>query len=272
MEYAVKVFYRGKNFFGYQRQPNVATIEGELIEVLKKTGHISSIRESKFKSASRTDRNVNAIGNVFSFKSIKTINLDQINAELIKRGFIICWAYAHVNNFSPRYPLWKKYWYVIPNKVLEKKKTKLEVLKRLCTKFEGTHDFRLFCRKDHRNTLRKLDSIKIIKNSEILIIEFIASSFLWEQIRRIVSYMLNYETLSVRLKDLDTLLKPNNNIENLSLQPADPHQLILVELKYPNIIWNENAKSKKLILERLEKETNVFLKEVAINNTIKENF
>ncbi|MHA1686774.1 MAG: hypothetical protein ACTSYD_10280 [Candidatus Heimdallarchaeaceae archaeon] len=270
MQYAVKVFYRGKNFFGYQRQPKVATIEGVLIETLEKTNHISSIEESKFRSASRTDRNVNAIGNVFSFDSIKAINLDQINAELRKKGSIVCWAHAHVEeNFSPRYPLSKKYWYVIPNSMLDTIDVRIEDLENLCIKFEGVHDFRLFCKRDHRNTLRKLDRVRVIRKREGLIIEFVAPSFLWEQIRRIVSYILNYNSLPSTLKNLDMLLKPSNDIESISIQPADPNQLILVELKYPNIIWKESQKAKKLILEMLKKEIMIFQQELAVTNTIK---
>lgn len=269
MHYAVRVFYNGSKYFGYQRQPKVSTVEGEIISALIKTKHISSIKTSNFKSASRTDRYVNAIGNVFSFKSLKTINLNQINAELQKSGTIICWAYACVDErFSPRYATYKRYWYVLPLDYVKMHELSLQQIKQLSKKFEGTHDFHLFCKRDHRDTIRKINKIAVYIQDNNLIFEFMAQSFLWQQIRRIVSYIINYPFLPHELKNIEALLSSESMINHLSIQPADPKQLILVELYYPQLKWVENIKAKKRLLELLEKDIITNKMELSVADTL----
>ncbi len=55
----LKFAYDGTKFYGYQRQPDKPTVEGEIISVLRDSGLDATI-----KSASRTDRGVSALGNV----------------------------------------------------------------------------------------------------------------------------------------------------------------------------------------------------------------
>ncbi|MCG3225298.1 MAG: tRNA pseudouridine(38-40) synthase TruA [Candidatus Heimdallarchaeota archaeon] len=270
MRYLVRVFYEGKNYYGYQRQPNITTIEGNIITMLEKSKHIQNAKLSNFRSASRTDKSVNAIGNVFAFDSGKKIILDQINAAGPSDKSIICWAYSEVEDaFSPKFSKWKKYWYVLPSNHVEKTfNLSLEELKNLCSVFEGKHDFRLFCRKDHRVTNREISKIDVFEKNDNIVCEFIAQSFLWEQIRRIVSYVLNFNQLSEELQDTIHLLNPDNQIEEINLAPADPRNLILVEHFYENIKWIESEKATKSILKKLKIEFLDFQRDLSINSIL----
>ena len=40
MRIALKFAYNGQNFYGYARQPNLRTVEGEIIDLLVETGYI----------------------------------------------------------------------------------------------------------------------------------------------------------------------------------------------------------------------------------------
>ncbi|GAH11589.1 unnamed protein product, partial [marine sediment metagenome] len=75
MRYLVRTYYEGERFYGYQRQSNVLTVEGTIIDALIKTKYIEDSDTSQFKSASRTDREVNALGNVFAFNTNKELIL-----------------------------------------------------------------------------------------------------------------------------------------------------------------------------------------------------
>lgn len=69
---ALKFAYNGTHFFGFQRQPEVRTVEGDIRkalddlerEVIGKEGH-----DLRYSYASRTDRGVSAIGNVLEYRS-----------------------------------------------------------------------------------------------------------------------------------------------------------------------------------------------------------
>lgn len=270
MRYLVRVFYEGKNYFGYQRQPNITTIEGRIVTMLKKSNHIQNVKINNFKSASRTDKSVNAVGNVFAFDSEKEIILDQINAVGPKNKSIICWAYAEVEDaFSPKFSSWKKYWYVLPSDHVKKTSNlSLEELKNICSIFEGKHDFRLFCRKDHRVTNREISRIDIFEKNDNVIFEFVAQSFLWEQIRRIVSYVLNFNLLPEELQDARYLLTSEDRIKEINLAPADPRNLVLVEHFYEKIKWIESEKATKSILEKLKIEFLDFKRDLSINSIL----
>ena len=270
MRYLVRVFYEGKNYYGYQRQPNITTIEGNIITMLEKSKHIQNAKLSNFRSASRTDKSVNAIGNVFAFDSEKEIILDQINAVGPSDKSVICWAYAEVEDaFSPKFSSWKKYWYVLPSDHVEKTSNlSLEEFKNLCSVFEGKHDFGLFCRKDHRETNREISKIDVFEKNDNIICEFIAQSFLWEQIRRIVSYVLNFNQLSEELQDTIHLLSSDNKTEEINLAPADPRNLILIEHFYENVKWLESEKAIKSILKKLKIEFLDFQRNLSINSIL----
>lgn len=250
--YAIRTFYDGSNYHGYQRQPDLPTIEGTLIDALTEIEYIESPDKNKFRSASRTDRYVNAIGNVFAFNTESRVILDQLNAALPVDKSIMCWSYAEVTeDFMPKYSKSKKYWYVLPlNYVKDTTKLTVEEIYAICMRFKGEKDFRLFCKMDERNTIREIKHFNIIDKEELIIFEIEANSFLWEQIRRIIAYILNYNYLPERLQKTEDLLKSNTQIEDLNIEPANPKQLILMEHFYDNIEWQLNEKAIKHIVER----------------------
>src|SRR2546430_10283085 len=69
MRIALKIAYDGRAFFGYQRQPDRRTVEGECIAALRSAKIIRDTKEAFFRSASRTDRGVTAVGNVIAFNT-----------------------------------------------------------------------------------------------------------------------------------------------------------------------------------------------------------
>ena len=48
---ALKIAYIGTHFHGFQRQPDVRTVEEELIYHLRKLGYIDDLKASRFRIA-----------------------------------------------------------------------------------------------------------------------------------------------------------------------------------------------------------------------------
>lgn len=182
---ALKFAYDGTGFHGFQRQPERITVEGELVRALSRVGAIKSARECGYRSSSRTDRGVSALGNVISFRtSFPPSRLcSAINSKM--EGV---WAYSAVevpDEFNPRGATQRWYRYYLP-----KAGQNPELMRELASRFVGVHDFSGYARKDKRNPMRKIDSIEISDTGMFYAIDFKAESFLWNMVRRIV-WMIN---------------------------------------------------------------------------------
>ena len=70
--------YDGSDFCGWQKQPKVRTVEGELVRVL--TGLLGS--EPEIVTAARTDSGVHAVGQTVNFSSVSTMTADEIARAL----------------------------------------------------------------------------------------------------------------------------------------------------------------------------------------------
>lgn len=92
---AVMIAYDGREFTGSQRQPDKKTVEDECIRALKKVHAIESVKDSRFRAASRTDRGVSALCNVIVFETEfkKEQLLQALNAASEEVYF---YAYAEV--------------------------------------------------------------------------------------------------------------------------------------------------------------------------------
>ena len=183
MRLAVIFAYDGRKFQGYARQPQMKTIEGEIIETLIKNRFIENAKESYFRSASRTDKDVSALCNVFSF-NVNTFKkrIFQILSDEFTN--IVVYGIKEVkNDFNPRHAKLRQYRYYLPKGDLD-----LEKAMSTAAIFTGKHDFSNFARiEQFRNPVRTINEIVLTEKRNFLTIDFYAQTFLWHQIRRIAS-------------------------------------------------------------------------------------
>jgi tRNA pseudouridine38-40 synthase len=178
MTYALKFGYLGKNFSGYARQPNLRTVEGEIIRALKDA---KIITDKKPKVASRTDKGVSAIDNVIALNTDfrKDEIIPALNAHLDEIWF---YGLSEVSDeFNPRHAKQRWYRYHLYDEGFE-----LKNIKTTANLFCGTHDFSNFARLEAKNPKRTLDSIEVSKEEDFIILDFRAQGFLWNMVRRIV--------------------------------------------------------------------------------------
>jgi len=248
MRIAVKFAYDGKPFYGYARQPALHTVEGTLLKALNKTGFIVDSRSSSFLSASRTDKGVSACCNVIACNTKKsTNNLLQILSEELKDVFPF--AMARVNDdFYPRHAQKRWYRYILP-----KESIGLKTIEQCIDLFQGSHDFSNFARVEpHKNPVRTIEQIKIDDRKHFFAIDIVAQTFLWHQIRRMISAMMKIEKGKKTLDEVASALHHPEKTLDFGVAPADP--LILMDIIYPHVSFQVDT---DLVKKKERVQTNV---------------
>ncbi|MCK5261977.1 MAG: tRNA pseudouridine(38-40) synthase TruA [Thermoplasmatales archaeon] len=226
MRLAFKFAYDGRPFSGYARQPNLKTIEGELIKSLTKCDFIKDAKQSHFRSASRTDKGVSALGSVVAFNI--DINKNFIPKELNKDlTDIIIYATAVVeSDFYPRYAKRRSYRYYLRRKDLE-----IDKILSAAAFFTGEHNFSNFARvEEFKDPRRIIDNIIVTNQDDFSIMDFYAQTFLWNQVRRIVSAIQKMGKSKIEKEQIiEAIHNPNKKVD-FGLAPAEP--LILRDIVY----------------------------------------
>lgn len=243
---ALKVAYIGTDFHGFQRQPDFRTVEGELIEALKKADLIDNLKDSGYAIAGRTDRGVHALGNVISFRTSGEVMINQINDFLPKSIRILAKAGVRFG-FKPRFAKSRHYRYVIGNgdhldlnKIKEASKTLI-----------GTHNFSNFSKRSEKNPVRTVASVEVSRNNDLLIIDVVGESFLWNMVRKIASvlYLVGNDELSI--EKLRTFFDTSTAA---AITPMPPEGLILMDTLYEGVVFKYDEYAKNKFLAALEEE------------------
>jgi tRNA pseudouridine38-40 synthase len=266
MRLALKFAYDGKKFIGYARQKNFRTVESDIIKALYKLNAIDNIKKCKFQSASRTDRNVSALGNVIAFNtnfSYENI-IKALNANLKDIWFYAKKGVAY--DFNPRFATQRFYRYLV-----YKDNLKIPSMRRASKQFVGKHDFSSFAKRSEKKPVRKIDSIKLIPKGLFLIIDIKAESFLWHQVRKIVTALQKVGLQELEIEDLKGALLGKKKLE---LAPASAENLILVDIKY-DFEFEFDKRAVQLLkkfwvckFESLEAERSVFEKLLQLTASI----
>ena len=234
---AVKIAYLGSKFQGSQIQPGAKTVGSCILEDLEK---ILPGENFDLKLAGRTDKGVNALGNVAVFsasmdpkKMMKALNA--VSSDVFYRSFAVV-----DGSFNPRHANERIYRYVIDTGDLD------TGLMTECLKlFEGEHDFKRFCKNDERSTVVNMRSVTVKGN----VIEFRADHFLWNMIRRIVSAIVSVASGKSPLSDVRDAL----NGKNLSFGVARGDALTLADVIYKDIVFTDIDERSQRIREELFK-------------------
>lgn len=188
--------YDGRDFNGWQKQPNKLNIQGEIEKA------ISTItkEEVELNASGRTDAGVHALGQVANFKTNSEMELDRLvlalNANL-KKSIVIKKAEEVSEDFHARYNCKEKtYRYIIDNsqvgsaiyRYLEyhiPQKLDYEKMKEAIKYFEGTHDFKAFKASgtSSKSSVRTIYKANIEKKNDKIIIELTGNGFLYNMVR-----------------------------------------------------------------------------------------
>jgi tRNA pseudouridine38-40 synthase len=232
--YLIKFSYFGTDFEGFSLSNSQRSVEAVIQHCLLQNNISTAL-----KTSSRTDKFVSAISNCMYIESKFRISkiLGILNAEIPEMVFH-SWAEVE-RGFNPRHTSKKSYVYLIKINI-----EKREAIKKILLKFEGTHDFRNFCKVDTRNTIRTIDRIEFTETNEFLIATITAKSFIWQQIRFIVGYANDQCGLNEEDPFSDNISRP---------VPALPHFLFLKDIYFDGITFNTRfPRHKKKINYRMD--------------------
>ena len=226
MRIAIKFTYDGRKFHGYARQPNLKTVEGELIKELVKHSIIEDTKEAIFRSSSRTDKGVSALCNTVAFDTnhLKKDILDKLSDEFQD---IFVYGIANVEPyFNPRYAKQRQYRYYL--KIDDFNVDKIISASNV---FTGEHNFSNFARiESFKDPVRTIDNIIFTIEDTLLIIDFYAQTFLWHQIRRIISALIKIGTGELEKEQIIEALDNSDKKVDFGLASAEP--LILRNITY----------------------------------------
>lgn len=201
--YLMKFSYDGTNFHGYQIQPGLRTVQGEIEKVLT---FINQKKETGIQSSGRTDANVHALGQTASFdlnvsitlyklkcalnsnlpEDIHVISVEEVNQDFHARFNAKKKEYIYILNMGEYNPVDRNYVYQY-NKQLN-----LELMKEAIKYFVGEHDFRSFVSAEDKreNSVRKIYKVMIEEKNGIVKFTFIANGFLKYQVRNMVGSLI----------------------------------------------------------------------------------
>ncbi|HUU79761.1 MAG TPA: tRNA pseudouridine(38-40) synthase TruA [candidate division Zixibacteria bacterium] len=272
--FAIKIAYLGENYQGFQRQDEtITTIEGAIIETLIELDIITNFKEVRYSAAGRTDAGVNAIAQVISFDSEKEIiHLEELNQNFPED--IYAWGIANVpSDFHARRDAVKRSYRYFTQYNGENIKS----MKKGLAKLLGTHNFEKFCKKSdklpngmEKSTILTLEEAKVslLKKNEILVFEFSSKSFLWKQVRKMVSLILMIGKGKYSPNIIDEALDSNSKNPKGGIKPVPPEGLVLDDVIYQNIKFKK-IKRKQLIESRIIRKINYHTSKLAVLNFLK---
>ena len=225
--------YDGSDFYGFQRQPDKRTVQGEIERVL----NIILKSEVNLTTAGRTDRGVHArvqVSNFFvdSSVTIPLENLKRAVNKLLPPDIDVFHVCEESVDFNARYmPKLRAYEYILTwkkdvfsrrYKTYIPKSVNPQELTKILSVLKGKHDFNNFRIKDENNrtTIREIYKIEAYyKNENEIGIYIEGSAFLKTQVRIIVGTAL----------DVYFGRKPADYIELLLNEPDKPRKTEVAE-------------------------------------------
>ncbi|MCS7131924.1 MAG: tRNA pseudouridine(38-40) synthase TruA [Hadesarchaea archaeon] len=246
MRYAFLVAYDGTGYYGFTRQPNLPTIEGELLRSFRRFGLYHELPNARYRAAARTDRGASALGQVVALDVLRLPNISALNA-ILPPDIAILEAKEVDRSFDPRrHAMRKCYRYICEMPA----GFDLEKAREAARLFEGKHDFKNFCKRE-KGRPTSTEIIKAhVNGDEILTLDFEARVFLWQQVRRLVNAILAVSTGELTMARLKEML--DGRVDS-PVAPAPPEGLILMKVEYADVELRPNPILARKFAEHLKK-------------------
>lgn len=234
--------YDGTEFAGYQRQPGLRTVQGELEKCLARIAG----ERVKTVAAGRTDAGVHAVGQVVSFHTSGTIPVDRIvraansvlprdvavraaeevpdefHARFSARSRV--YQYTVVES-SSRLALVGRYAYVVYDRVDD------AAMREASQALVGVHDFGgLALKENGEAAVRDVKRVQVVRRGRMVQITIEANAFLRSMARFVAFALLEVGFGRLSRGDLERILETGER--HVPLKPAPPQGLCLVKVNY----------------------------------------
>ncbi len=196
--------YEGTKYQGWQRQTSSDnTIQGKLEKLLARMcGETIEIQAS-----GRTDAGVHAVGQVANFHTSSEMSVEEmqtyINTYLPEDIAVVhiaeaaprfhsrlnatgkCYCYRVINSTLPNV-FWRRYALEVPDRL------DIDAIKQAASLLLGEHDFKSFtsAKKGKKSTVRRIDTISIEQEEDLLTFTFEGNGFLHHMVRILMGTLL----------------------------------------------------------------------------------
>jgi len=239
------VEYDGRNYYGFQWQANLPTIQAELERAIQEL----TSESSRVIAASRTDTGVHARGQVVSFRTrsalppqtfvgalnyylprdIAVKGACKVNMDFNVRRDAVSREYDYfILNSSTRSPLFEGFAYFVP------KKLNIKVMNKTCKFLRGEHDFASFAAAlgKPRSTKRTVYEAKVTEQGEMVAYHMTANSFLPHQVRNTVGLLIRVGLGKVGLEEFQQIMEAKRL--GMAGPTAPAYGLCLTKVNYPD--------------------------------------
>jgi len=227
---AYRIAYDGQHYRGFQRQPDVPTVEDALLAALRDLDILAAGADTPpgYAAAGRTDAGVSALAQTVAFEAPGWLSPAAFNSKLPES--IRSWASADVGPrfHATHHATEREYTYFLyaPAASEERARRALDAL-------AGSHDFHNLT-PDDAGTERDLET-GVERDGPCLICRFRAGGFPRQFVRRAVSLVAAVARGDATLDRVERVLSPEPVEGPEGVGPAPPEPLVLTAVSYPDV-------------------------------------
>lgn len=236
MRYFISFSYDGTNYNGYQKQPKVKTIQGEIEKALKK---INSGKAITIHASGRTDAGVHAYNQKAHFdietkmspeqikKSLNSLipddiyikSINKVTEDFHARYNVTAKEYVYEINMGPYNPIKKNYEYQY-NKRLD-----VPEMERALKYLEGEHNFKSFTKaseekEDYTRRIIQTVLTRDTKDLNHITISFLGTGFLRYMVRNMVGLLIEVGEGKIKSEEVIDILKAEDRTKSGVCAPS----------------------------------------------------
>ncbi len=237
---AYRIAYDGRPFHGFQRQPDVPTVEGTLLAALAELGVTGGESDGPtrptppgYAAAGRTDAGVSALEQTVAFAAPDWLDPAALNGPL--PADVRAWAAADVpSDFHATHDAaWRSYRYFLYAPTLD-----AAAARDLLARFEGETDLRDLTADPDGDTIRTVHETTATRDGDFVVVDVRADGFVHESVRRLVRYVERRLDPERSAPSPARLLGPERLDGPEGIGPAPPEPLVLRRVHYPDVAFD----------------------------------
>ena len=245
--------YDGTDFAGWAKQPELRTVQGELLRALTQIFGEDK-QDFGIRVAGRTDAGVHALHQVCHIdltpEQLKRAGRSALSAKrlqaLLPSEIVVfgvesapsdfdarfsatgrSYRYLIADALSPRSPLTARYELWVESELDE------DLMQQGAKVLVGLNDFAAFCKpRDGATTIRNLKTLKVTRFSDNLEIYLEADAFCHNQVRAMVGALIAVGQKKLSVEELSAILKGKTRVSRFKV--VAPHGLALTFVEYPS--------------------------------------
>lgn len=249
------IAYDGTDFHGWQIQPGIRTVQGELLERLKRLLRQPDLR---IHGTSRTDAGVHALDQHVSFDvpdgyerdlpefhrilnrwlpdDLSVLRAEEAPPEFHARHAACGKAYTYVFHHGPRRPnpLFVRFLWQHHNPL------DAEAMRRGAAHLVGTHDFSSFASSGSQadvDPVKTIHRLEILEQGDYLYLSVLGNSFLYKMVRTIAGTLMHVGAGLIEADAIAGILEQRNRAA--ARLTAPPQGLFLSKVFFDDAAWRD---------------------------------